>query len=49
MGNSTSNTLAFVDDFDATRPGLPGADLSWLKDIREAGIERFSDLSLIHI
>ena len=46
MGNSTSNTLAFVDDFDATRPGLPGADLSWLKDIREAGIERFSDLGL---
>ena len=46
MGNTPSSPLSFVDAFDAARPGLPGADLSWLKDIREAGIERFNDLGL---
>ncbi|MDA1091044.1 MAG: Fe-S cluster assembly protein SufD [Proteobacteria bacterium] len=46
MGNTTSTPLVFVDGFDAARPGLPGADLSWLKDIREAGIKRFNGLGL---
>jgi len=40
------SSLSFVDGFDAARPGLPGADLTWLKDIREAGIERFNGLGL---
>ncbi len=46
MENSSSTPLAFVDAFDAARPGLPGAGLSWLKDMREAGIEKFNGLGL---
>ena len=46
MTRSSTNPMAFVDGFDATRSGLPGADLSWLKNIREAGFEQFSALGL---
>ena len=46
MENSSSTPLAFVDAFDAARPGLPGAGLSWLKDMREASIEKFNGLGL---
>jgi Fe-S cluster assembly protein SufD len=46
MGNPSSIPLSFADDFDAARPGLPGADLSWLKDIRKTGMERFAGLGL---
>ncbi|MBL4690507.1 MAG: Fe-S cluster assembly protein SufD [Rhodospirillales bacterium] len=38
--------LAFVDGFDATHPGLPGAGLPWIQDLREAGIESFNGLGL---
>ncbi|MCH7832948.1 MAG: Fe-S cluster assembly protein SufD [Proteobacteria bacterium] len=46
MANQTSTPLPFISSFDAGRPGLPGAGLSWLKDLREEGIERFSALGL---
>ena len=46
MANQTTNPLPFVDTFDAARPGLPGAGLPWLKELREAGIERFNALGL---
>ncbi|MEE9316830.1 MAG: Fe-S cluster assembly protein SufD [Rhodospirillales bacterium] len=46
MANQTSTSLPFIPSFNADRPGLPGAGLSWLKDLREEGIERFSALGL---
>ena len=46
MANQTSAPLPFIPTFDADRPGLPGAGLSWLKDLREEGIERYSALGL---
>ena len=46
MANQTSTSLPFIPSFNTDRPGLPGAGLSWLKDLREEGIERFSALGL---
>jgi len=42
----TTSPLAFVDGFDAAHPGLPGAGLDWMLNLREAGIERFNGLGL---
>jgi Fe-S cluster assembly protein SufD len=44
MANAASTPITFMPDFDAERPGLPGAGLSWLKTLRQDGIERFNGL-----
>ena len=45
MANSAP-VQAFVEQFGALRAELPGAGLPWLRDLREAGIERFAALGL---
>ena len=46
MVNMASTPLNFMPDFDAERPGLPGAGISWLETLRQDGLERFNDLGL---
>ena len=46
MANTATTPNTFVPDFNAERPGLPGAGLSWLKTLRQDGIERFNGLGL---
>ena len=46
MPTENTHNQPFVDSFDPARPGLPGAELEWLKAFREAGIERFESLGL---
>ena len=46
MANTASTPINFVPGIDAERPGLPGAGLSWLKTLRQGGIERFNGLGL---
>jgi len=37
---------SFVEQFGALRGTLPGADLPWLRELREDGIARFAELGL---
>ncbi len=42
----TMSELPFISDYDAIRAGLPGADVTWLEDIRHAGLGRYEGLGL---
>ena len=44
-GNSIA-VRPFVEQFAALKAGLPGTDVPWLGDLREAAIERFGDLGV---
>ena len=46
MTTEPTQLQPFVESFDPARSGLPGADLGWLKALRETGIERFEALGL---
>ena len=46
MSSPASTFINFVSGLDLNRSGLPGAGLSWLKAIRQDGIERFNGLGL---
>ena len=46
MSSASPSNLSFVDGFDAAGAALPGAELEWLKTLRQSGIERFQDQGL---
>ena len=46
MSSPASTFINSVSGLDLNRSGLPGAGLSWLKAIRQDGIERFNGLGL---
>ena len=46
MSNVINATQPFVDQFDAAKERLPGAQLKWLDAKRLAGIERFAEIGL---
>ncbi|MDA0305759.1 MAG: Fe-S cluster assembly protein SufD [Proteobacteria bacterium] len=46
MSSASPTNLSFVDGFDAAGAALPGAELKWLKTLRQSGFERFNDQGL---
>ncbi len=45
-GTDPATALPFLEPYDRLKAGLPGATLSWLRDLRDQGRDRFAALGL---